>query len=59
MERAEERPLPTGSVWTFNVAPDSVYGEGSKFNADSFGILKMKGNFADWRLRVVSQNIAK
>ena len=59
LERDEERPLPTGSVWTFNVAPDTVYGEGCKFNADSFGILKVKAKFADWRLRVVSQNLAK
>ena len=26
----ETRPIPDGSVWTFNVAPDSVYGVGCR-----------------------------
>ncbi|MBI3413987.1 MAG: metallophosphoesterase [Verrucomicrobia bacterium] len=59
LERDVERPLPTGSVWTFNVAPDTVYGEGCKFDTDSWAILKVKETFAEWRLRVVSQNMTK
>jgi len=54
LERAEFRPIPPGSVWTFNVSPDSVYGAGCGFTFDSFGILKVAGNFSDWRLQVVN-----
>ena len=32
IEHDEIRRIPTGSVWTFNVAPDSVYGEGCEFS---------------------------
>lgn len=54
LDHSPERAVPIGSVWTFNVAPDSVYGEGCGYSFDSFGILKMAGNFADWRLKVVN-----
>src|SRR5258706_243175 len=47
LEQTEERAIPPGSVWTFNASPDSVYGEGSRFNFDTFGILKVARNFAD------------
>ena len=53
LEHGEERAIPGGSVWTFNVSPDSVYGEGCNYNFDSFGLLKMTGSFPDWRLQVV------
>jgi len=59
LENAEERSLPPGSVWTFNVSPDSVYGEGCNFHFDTFGILQTSQEFKDWRLRVVNQTIAK
>jgi hypothetical protein len=54
LEKAESRPIPPGSVWTFNVAPDSVYGEGCKFTFDTFGIVTTAGKFEDWRVRVVN-----
>jgi hypothetical protein len=54
LERSEERPIPTGSVWTFNVSPDSAYGEGSDYNFDSFGIVKTAPKFSDWRMRVIN-----
>ncbi|HEY0551355.1 MAG TPA: metallophosphoesterase, partial [Verrucomicrobiae bacterium] len=54
LEQNEMRGIPSGSVWTFNVAPDSVYGERCGFSFDTFGILKLSQNFADWRLRVVN-----
>jgi hypothetical protein len=57
LERSEMRAIPSGSVWTFNVAPDSVYGERCGFTFDSFGILKLARNFADWRLQVVNVNV--
>lgn len=58
LERAEERPIPAGSVWTLNISPDSVYGEACGYTFDAFGILKMRGTFADWRLRVVNVEIS-
>ena len=54
LEKGESRPIPTGSVWTFNVAPDSVYGEGCGFTFDTFGILTITDRFEDWRIRVVN-----
>lgn len=59
IEKAEQRPIPPGSVWTFNVSPDSVYGEGCSFRFDTFGILRPKTRFEDWRLTVVNQIISK
>jgi hypothetical protein len=54
LETADERSIPSGSVWTFNVSPDSVYGEGCNYTFDAFGILKVAVNFADWKLQVVN-----
>lgn len=50
-----ERSIPPGSVWTFNVAPDSVYGDMVDFSFDTFGILTTAKEFEGWRLRVVNQ----
>jgi Calcineurin-like phosphoesterase len=57
LETGAIRVVPPGSVWTFNVGPDSVYGEGNHYTFDSFGILNTAKNFADWRLRVVNVEI--
>ena len=54
LEKTEVRSVPPGSVWTFNVSPDSFYGEGCGYSFDAFGILKLARNFADWRLQVVN-----
>ena len=56
LESQELRSIPEGSVWTFNVSPDSVYGEGCGFSFDTFGILKTAEHFSDWRITV--KNIA-
>lgn len=57
LETESIRAVPAGSVWTFNVGPDSVYGEGNHYTFDSFGILTTASLFADWRLRVVNVEI--
>jgi hypothetical protein len=54
LESDEVRSIPPGSVWTFNVSPDSVYGQGCGYSFDSFGILTTARDFADWRLQVVN-----
>ena len=40
------------SLWTFNVSPDSMYGEACVYNFDAFGILKLSLNFADSQIGV-------
>jgi hypothetical protein len=54
VEQEENRAIPTGSVWTFNVSPDSYYGEGCGFTFDTFAILKPAAEFETWRLRIVN-----
>jgi hypothetical protein len=54
LEVSDLRVIPPGSVWTFNVSPDSAYGEGCGFTFDTFGLLKPAAAFEDWRLRVVN-----
>lgn len=54
LDRSEVRSVPPGSVWTFNVSPDSVYGKGCGYSFDSFGILKASKAPADWRLQIVN-----
>lgn len=58
LDLSEQRAIPTGSVWTFNVSPDSAYGEGCGFNFDAFGLLKTASTFADWRLQIVNVPLA-
>jgi hypothetical protein len=57
IEVGEERRIPAPSVWTFNVVPDSVYGENLNYSFDTFGIVTTAPAFEDWRLRVVNQTI--
>jgi hypothetical protein len=57
IDLSEERSVPPGSVWTFNVVPDSVYGEALDYSFDTFGILTTGKNLSDWKLRVVNQTI--
>lgn len=56
IETAEERGIPDGSVWTFNVSPDSVYGLGCGFAFDTAGELTTAERWEDWRL--VVRNLA-
>jgi hypothetical protein len=49
----ETRLVPDGSVWTFNVAPDSSYGLGCHFDFVTVGMLKLAPAFKDWRMSVL------
>jgi hypothetical protein len=53
----ESRPIPEGSVWTFNVSPDSMYGVGARFDFVTIGMLTMGPAFKDWRIRVLRINV--
>jgi hypothetical protein len=57
LDHADERTVPAGSVWTFNVSPDSIYGEGCNYSFDAFGILKVAQDFDKWRLQVVNMAV--
>lgn len=59
LESNDERPIPPSSVWTFNVAPDSVYGEACDFGFDTFGILTTAANIQNWRLRIINLTVVK
>ncbi len=55
LEHSAVRSLKDGSVWTFNVAPDSYYGRGNTYKFDTYGVLRTGDVFTDWKLRVVNQ----
>jgi hypothetical protein len=54
LEQGEIRRIPANSVWTLNVSPDTIYGEGCKFTFDSFGLIWTAEKFEDWRLHVIT-----
>lgn len=58
IEQADVRRVPEGSVWTFNVSPDSLYGAGNDYAFDTIGILETAEAFDDWRLKVVNVPVA-
>jgi hypothetical protein len=57
LETTEARAIPDGSVWTFNVSPDSVYGAGCGFTFDTAGDLTVAERWEDWRLRVINHQV--
>jgi hypothetical protein len=52
LESGLERALPDGSVWTFNVAPDSIYGAGCGFSFATAGEVVTAERWDDWRIRI-------
>lgn len=54
LEQDEVRSISPGSVWTFNVGADTIYGERCGFNFDAFGMMKVGRDLADWKLHVVN-----
>jgi hypothetical protein len=58
VETGPKRSVPDRSVWTLNVAPDSVYGVGNSYAFDTIGILHTGKSFGDWRLEVVNVPVA-
>ena len=57
IETKSVRAIPDGSVWTFNVSPDSVYGQGCHYDFGTFGIMTLEESFADWRMEVVEFDV--
>jgi hypothetical protein len=59
LETEPSRAIPDGSVWTFNVSPDSVYGAGCGFHFDTAGELLTAEHWEDWRLRVLNVTVPR
>jgi hypothetical protein len=57
IDMATERRVTPSSVWTFNVVPDSVYGEALNYSFDTFGLLTVGKTLDEWKLRVINQTI--
>ncbi|MBK1881678.1 metallophosphoesterase [Luteolibacter pohnpeiensis] len=57
IETSPVRSIPDGSVWTFNVSADSVYGEGCHYDFGTFGIMSLKKSFSDWTMEVVKYDV--
>ena len=51
------RKLDDGLVWTFNVGPDSVYGESCGFNFDAYAKLTVVKVYKDWTLQVFNTQV--
>ena len=54
LETGNRRKLVEGAAYTFNVAPDSNYGVGNRYDFDTFGILTFAETFTNWELEVVN-----
>jgi hypothetical protein len=52
IETGRVRSLQNGLVWTFNVAPDSLYGMGNNYKLDAFAMLRIAEQYKDWQLSV-------
>lgn len=59
IESTAERAMPEGSVWTLNVTPDSVYGQGCGFDFATATTLKLAKDFTEWRLVVEPVEVPK
>lgn len=54
IDTAAKRPIPDGSVWTFNVSPDSGYGKGCKFDFVTVGVMTLQKDFNQWSMQVLA-----
>ncbi len=57
LETGPRRKMVPGAVYTFNVAPDSVYGMGCGYDFDAWARLTTAESFENWTLEVFSQTL--
>ena len=57
IETGQQRTLKDGIVWTFNVAPDSVYGKGCHYGFDAYAIISIADKYEDWKMQVFNTTI--
>lgn len=46
-----------GLVWTFNVGPDSVYGQGVGFDYDTYAKVVLQSEYLDWSMEVCNTSV--
>lgn len=51
------RMFQDGLVWTFNVSPDSVYGDHYKYNFHTFAKVTVQKNYDDWKMQIFNINV--
>lgn len=56
-EKEQTRHLGDGLVWTFNVGPDTVYGQGCNFNFDTYVELTTAKEYKDWVMKVFNTTL--
>lgn len=56
-ETVQERYMDDGLVWTFNVGPDSIYGDAVGFNFDTYVELMVAQEYKSWVMKVFNTNI--
>ncbi len=51
------RTFKDGLVWTFNVSPDSVYGQQYKYDFHTFAKITLQKNYDDWSMQIFNLNV--
>jgi hypothetical protein len=57
LKPAIPQPIPDGSVWTLNVAPDSIYGVGCGFDFAAAAVVNLAPEFKDWRISALTVEV--
>jgi hypothetical protein len=57
LDNRQSRAVPDGSVWTFNVSPDSGYGTGCGFTHATTGVLSLNRAFAKWKMELLKTEV--
>ncbi|WP_162801711.1 metallophosphoesterase family protein [Candidatus Chromulinivorax destructor] len=57
IEINQKRSLHDGIVWTFNVAPDSLYGKFCHYGFDAYAIISIADRYEDWSMEVFNTKI--
>ncbi len=56
-EKMPLRTLGDGLVWTFNVGADTVYGDGCKFNFDTYAKITTAQKYDQWTMEVFNTTV--
>ena len=56
-EKIPLRTLSDGLVWTFNVGPDSLYGQGVGFDFDTYAKLMVAKVYNEWTMEVFNTQV--
>lgn len=51
------RTFKDGIVWTFNVSPDTVYGQSYGYDFHTFAKITLQKNYDDWQMQIFNVNV--